>query len=80
MVASDVTFNALTDAEIEAYFERVDPLDKAGAYGIQDGRDMIIASLEGSFTNVMGLPREALSEQFSAFESWSGSRLPKSLA
>ncbi|MEM9026527.1 MAG: Maf family protein [Verrucomicrobiota bacterium] len=80
VVASDVTFNVLKDAEIEAYFERVNPLDKAGAYGIQDGRDMIIAGLEGSFTNVMGLPREALSEQLSAFESWSGSALPKSLA
>lgn len=76
VVASDVTFKSLSDADIEAYFKIVDPLDKAGAYGIQDGRELLIASLEGSFTNVMGLPREALGKQIANFESWSGVNLP----
>jgi septum formation protein len=55
-VRSEVTFNRLDEREIEAYFEIVDPLDKAGAYGIQDGRAMIIQSVAGSVSNVMGLP------------------------
>jgi len=54
-----VTFKAFDDTVIDAYFRVVDPLDKAGAYGIQEGRDLIIAGWEGSFTNIMGLPMEA---------------------
>jgi septum formation protein len=58
-VASQVTFRTLDDTVIDAYFKVVNPLDKAGAYGIQEGREMIIAGWEGSFTNIMGLPMEA---------------------
>jgi len=58
-VSSQVTFKAFDDTVIDAYFRVVDPLDKAGAYGIQEGRDLIIAGWEGSFTNIMGLPMEA---------------------
>lgn len=58
-VASQVTFRSFDDAVIDAYFQIVNPLDKAGAYGIQEGRDLIIAGWEGSFTNIMGLPMEA---------------------
>lgn len=57
---SDVRFQRLDDARIDAYFERVNPLDKAGAYGIQAGRELIIESVEGSVENVMGLPIQAL--------------------
>jgi len=53
-----VTFRPLDDAVIDAYLRVVNPLDKAGAYGIQEGREMIIAGWEGSFTNIMGLPME----------------------
>jgi septum formation protein len=55
-VTSEVTFKNFDDAVIAAYFRLVNPLDKAGAYGIQEGRDLIIASWHGSFTNIMGLP------------------------
>jgi septum formation protein len=58
-VASQVTFKVFDDAVIDAYFKVVNPLDKAGAYGIQEGRELIIAGWEGSFTNIMGLPMEA---------------------
>ncbi|MDB6169192.1 MAG: maf protein [Verrucomicrobia bacterium] len=58
-VTSRVTFKAFDDAVIDAYFRIVNPLDKAGAYGIQEGRELIIAGWEGSFTNIMGLPMEA---------------------
>lgn len=58
-VSSEVTFKAFGDEVIDAYFKIVNPLDKAGAYGIQEGRDLIIAGWKGSFTNIMGLPMEA---------------------
>lgn len=58
-VTSEVTFKPFDDAVIDAYFKIVNPLDKAGAYGIQEGRDLIIQSWHGSFTNIMGLPMEA---------------------
>lgn len=55
-VTSEVTFKNFDDAAIDAYFRLVNPLDKAGAYGIQEGRELIIAGWRGSFTNIMGLP------------------------
>jgi septum formation protein len=51
-----VTFLPLDDAAIDAYFSLVNPLDKAGAYGIQEFGERIIAGIRGSFDNVMGLP------------------------
>ena len=57
---SEVTFKRLDAACIEQYMVLVDPLDKAGAYGIQTGRDLIIKSVSGSIENVMGLPIQAL--------------------
>jgi septum formation protein len=57
-VTSEVTFKSFDDAVIDAYFALVNPLDKAGAYGIQEGRDLIIAGWRGSFSNIMGLPME----------------------
>ncbi len=57
---SEVRFHTLDAARISEYFERVDPLDKAGAYGIQEGRELIIESVQGSVENVMGLPIQAL--------------------
>lgn len=57
-VTSEVTFKNFDDAIIDAYFDIVNPLDKAGAYGIQEGRALIIAGWQGSFTNIMGLPVE----------------------
>jgi septum formation protein len=58
--SSQVSFKPLDDATISSYFERVNPLDKAGAYGIQEGREMIIDTVIGSVENVMGLPIQAL--------------------
>lgn len=62
-VITDVTFLPLTDAIIQAYHARVTPLDKAGAYGIQECSEMILQSYDGSWTNVMGLPMERLKEE-----------------
>lgn len=56
-VATDVTFKRLSDWEINYYVERYAPMDKAGAYGIQEWIGYIgVTRLEGSYFNVMGLP------------------------
>ena len=52
-----VTFNTLTESEIRYYLDNYKPFDKAGAYGIQDWIGLIgISKIEGSYTNVVGLP------------------------
>ena len=59
---TEVTFRPLEDADIDAYFALVNPLDKAGAYGIQESGDRIISEINGSFDNVMGLPVDKVVE------------------
>ena len=58
--SSEVNFKAFDDDVIERYFQQVNPLDKAGAYGIQQARELIIKKVAGSVENVMGLPIQAL--------------------
>lgn len=53
---SRVTFAALTEAEIAAYIASKEPLDKAGAYGVQGLGGVFVRHLSGSFSGVMGLP------------------------
>nr|WP_314901807.1 Maf family protein [uncultured Deefgea sp.] len=53
---SRVTFAELTDAQIATYVASGEPMDKAGAYGIQGLGGVFVAHLDGSFTGVMGLP------------------------
>ncbi|MDD4538037.1 MAG: Maf family protein [Lentisphaeria bacterium] len=53
-----VRFRDLDDAAIDGYFALVNPLDKAGAYGIQEHGDMIVAGIDGLQSNVIGLPVE----------------------
>jgi septum formation protein len=55
---SRVRFRRLSNATIENYLSKVSPLDKAGAYAAQGSGAEIIAKIEGSFTNVVGLPME----------------------
>ena len=57
-----VTFRTLTPQMIDDYIKAVNVLDKAGAYAIQEHGDDIIESIEGSLTNVIGLPVERLKE------------------
>lgn len=57
-VESHVTFKKLNDATIGSYLQKVNPLDKAGGYGIQEETEQIIERYEGSFTNIVGLPLE----------------------
>lgn len=57
---TDVTFRRLEQAEIEAYVATGEPLDKAGAYGIQGYGAALVERIDGDFYNVMGLPIPAL--------------------
>ena len=59
---TEVDFRILDDEMIGGYFELVNPLDKAGAYGIQEHGDKLVAEIRGSFENVMGLPVERVVE------------------
>jgi septum formation protein len=61
---SEVFFRKLTDAEIRTYVDQYKPLDKAGAYGIQEWIGLTgIEKINGSYTNVVGLPTEKLYQQ-----------------
>ena len=63
---SKVYFKNLTDQEIDHYIEEASPLDKAGGYGIQDWIGAIgITHIEGSYTNVVGLPLAQVKEKLS---------------
>jgi septum formation protein len=65
---TEVTFRSLGQQEIEHYLSRVNPLDKAGAYAIQEHGDEVVRSISGSFSNVVGLPMELLRRELAAFE------------
>ena len=65
---SKVRFAALTDEQIEHYVSHFKPMDKAGAYGIQEWIGYAgIESIEGSFYNVMGLPVQRLCRELECF-------------
>lgn len=62
-VSTSVTFRPLTAAQIRDYVRNVHTLDKAGAYAIQERGDMIVDKIDGSHSNVVGLPLERLREE-----------------
>jgi septum formation protein len=61
-----VTFRRLAEAEIERYVATGDPLDKAGAYGIQSQGGELVAEVVGSYLNVVGLPLARLRTMLAA--------------
>lgn len=66
---SEVFFRKLTDEEIRSYVHKYQPMDKAGAYGIQQWIGLIgIERINGSYTNVVGLPTEKLYQQLKQLE------------
>lgn len=62
-----VKFRSLGADEIIDYLDRINPLDKAGAYAIQEHGDMIVERVNGSYSNVVGLPVERLREELREF-------------
>jgi septum formation protein len=68
-----VTFKPLDAVKIRRYLSKVDPLDKAGAYAIQEQADLIVDKFSGSYSNVVGLPLERLKRELKA---WAGTGEP----
>jgi septum formation protein len=68
-----VTFHPLDAVKIQRYLVKVNPLDKAGAYAIQESGDLIVEKISGSYSNVVGLPLERLTAEL---ESWAGAKSP----
>ena len=62
-----VIFRELTDEEIDGYIASGEPMDKAGAYGIQGGAGKFVTGLDGSFENVMGFPVDIVEEMLKRF-------------
>lgn len=56
VVTTHVEFGDVDDARLWAYIDSGEPMDKAGAYGIQSGAASFVRCIEGSYTNVVGLP------------------------
>ncbi len=59
---TEIRFRHLSEKEINDYVASGEPLDKAGAYGIQEQGGVFVESIEGSFSNVAGLPKELLTK------------------
>jgi septum formation protein len=64
-----VQFRALSESEIQDYIATGEPMDKAGAYGIQGEARKFVSRIEGSWSNVVGLPLEKL-EQVLREKNW----------
>jgi septum formation protein len=67
--STDVTFHPLDAGQIRDYLAKVNPLDKAGAYAIQEHGDLIVSEISGSYSNVVGLPVEKVGEELKAWAS-----------
>jgi septum formation protein len=65
--ATRVCFRELTEQEISAYVATGEPLDKAGAYGIQERGALLVERIEGCYSNVVGLPLSLLGEMLRDF-------------
>lgn len=66
--STKVTFGTLSDEAIRYYLDQYQPFDKAGSYGIQDWIGLIgISKIEGSYTNVVGLPTELLYQKLLSY-------------
>lgn len=65
---TSVTFKRLTRKQIREYLAKTNPLDKAGAYAIQEHGERIVRKISGSYSNVVGLPLEALAKVLLLFK------------
>ena len=68
-VSTAVLFHPLDADQIRDYLALVNPLDKAGAYAIQEHGEKIVAQIYGSYSNVVGLPVERLKEELQLWET-----------
>ena len=70
-VTTHVQFRPLSDGQIRDYLATINPLDKAGAYAVQENGEWIVEAIEGSFTNIVGLP---VQQVLAALASWPAAR------
>ena len=75
VVVTDVTFRRLTDGEIDGYVATGEPMDKAGAYGIQGRGGLLVTQLRGCYFNVVGLPVSRVGEMLAEL-GWRGAVKP----
>jgi septum formation protein len=68
-VVTDVTFGDMTESEISSYIETGEPMDKAGAYGIQGYCGKFIRRIDGCYFNVMGLPQNTVYNMFKRIDA-----------
>lgn len=66
---SEIEFNNLSDEDILNYIKNFKPLDKAGAYGIQELPENFVKEIKGDFDNIVGFPMNTLKKMLSEFES-----------
>lgn len=66
-VSTEISFRELSSSEIRKYAESGEPLDKAGAYGIQGGASSFVRGINGSLTSVIGLPLAEIIEDLSSY-------------
>lgn len=66
--STDVYFRPATERELRAYIRTGEPMDKAGAYGVQGKGSLLVQRIDGDFFNVMGLPVEMLAEMLKTFK------------
>lgn len=64
-----VKFYKLSDKDIRAYVDSGEPMDKAGAYGIQGGGCVLVESIEGDYFNIVGLPVASLCQRLKKLDS-----------
>lgn len=67
-ISTDVLFRPLTPEQVDDYLAKINPLDKAGAYAIQENGELVVSEISGSFSNVVGLPIEKVESEL---EAWS---------
>lgn len=66
-VSTKVTFRELSSSDIDIYCRSGEPLDKAGAYGIQGMGSLLVKKIDGEFYNVVGLPVSQIAENLEGF-------------
>jgi len=67
-VETEIVFGRMSERDIDRYVESGEAMGKAGAYAIQERADRFVREVRGSFTNVVGLPMEALGEMLESLE------------
>jgi len=67
LTVTEVEFKELSESEIEKYVATGEPMDKAGAYGIQSGAAFMVKNISGSYSNVVGLPLAECIDRLQAY-------------